>query len=382
MKPARYLQAADLQGLAQLAGDGVAGTGRLVEHLHLTITSLAAPFGETVSGRTRGITGLVYRSIHGVNSIVGASLNAAATRFLPRPSDEEISAARERWLAALNGVLGDHLEASGNRLAIPLRFRHRGQALDLRREDLSRAFPQPSRRLLVAVHGLCMNDLDWGGSSGMPERLGKALGFTPLHVHYNSGRAIANNGRELAESLEALVGQWPLPVEEIVIIGHSMGGLVAGSALEQAGSAGHGWARALSRIAFLGTPHHGAPMERLGHRFESILGLSPYTAPFTRLGRIRSAGIVDLRHGGMPRPERNVALFAVASTARSRAGRLIGGGLGDGLVPIDSALGRHADPRRELGIPAENTRIVAGAGHLGLLHHPDVYRSLRRWLRS
>jgi len=381
MSPARYLQAADLHGLAQLAGDGVAGTSRLAEQLHLTILSAATPTGKPVEGRTRGITGLVYRSILGVNSLVGASIKALGSRLAPHRPEAESSAAREQWLAALNGVLGDHLVASGNHLAIPMRFRHRGRPLCLEREALSAAFERPTGRLLVAVHGLCMNDLNWGGTDGIPDRLSRSLDYTPLYLHYNTGRAIADNGHELAQQLETLVEQWPVPVTDIVIIGHSMGGLIARCALDEGTSARRRWVDSVSRIAFLGTPHHGAPMERVGHRFESLLGMSPYSAPFTRLGGIRSAGIIDLRHGRLPRSEIEVQEFAIAATARTPAGRLLGGLLGDELVPVDSALGRHPDPELALGIPEERSRVIPDAGHLGLLYHPEVYRSLRRWLR-
>jgi hypothetical protein len=371
----------DLRGLARLAGDGVSGTSRLVEQLHLTIASRAAPVGRAVEGRTRGITGLVYGSIRGINGLVGAGVDVAS-RVFERAPTSDVSHAREQWLAGLNGVLGDHLAESGNPLAIPMRFRRDGRALVLERDRLAEAFARPSGRLLIAVHGLCMNDLHWGGADGMPERLSRALGFTPLHLHYNTGRAIADNGRDLADMLQSLFEQWPVAVEEIVIVGHSMGGLVARSALSAGTEASHPWIDSLSRMAFLGTPHHGAPMERLGHRFESLLGFSPYFAPFTRLGSIRSAGITDLRHGGLPAPVGDVGLFAVAATARGRVGGWLGATAGDGLVPIDSALGRHVDPERALDIPEANTLLVPGAGHLGLLGHPAVYRGLRRWLRG
>lgn len=378
--PIRFLTPADLHGLARLAGDGVNGTSRLVEQLHHTISSVAPPLGKSVDGPSRGITGLVYRSIRGINAVVGTSIDIVASRLMAEVSVTEPTASREHWLAVLNGIVGDHLAASSNPLAIPMRFRHQGRALLLERDQLAEAFARPSNRLLITAHGLCMNDLHWG-DSGMPQRLGRALGFTPLHLHYNSGRAIADNGRELAGLLETLVEQWPVPVDEIVIMGHSMGGLVARSALAEGKSSSHAWVAALSRMAFLGTPHHGAPLERLGHRFETVLAWSPYSAPFTRLGRIRSAGITDLRHGGLPTPGAEVELFVVAATARTRIGAVLGAAAGDGLVPVDSALGHHDDPERALAVPESNRLVVAGAGHLGLLGHPAVYRGLRCWLR-
>ncbi len=380
MIPTRYLYASDLHGLARLAVDGVAGTSEMVEQLHGTIARAAMPLGPPVVAGTRGITGMVYRSLRAVNGAVGTSINALGPLVARMPPPAP-SPARERWLAIVNGVLGDHLADSDNPLAIPMAFRFGGEALVLESAALAERIASPSGKLLIAAHGLCMNDLHWGGADGIPERLGRALGYTPLYLHYNSGRAIADNGLELARRIETLVEQWPVPVTDIVIIGHSMGGLIARCALDEGTSARRAWAKSVSRIAFLGTPHHGAPMERVGHRFESLLGMSPYSAPFVRLGGIRSAGIVDLRHGRLPASNAEVDEFAIAATARTRAGRLLGGLLGDELVPVDSALGRHPDPRLALAIPDERRLVVADAGHLGLLHHPAVYRSLRRWLR-
>ncbi|WP_376694467.1 alpha/beta hydrolase [Wenzhouxiangella sp. EGI_FJ10409] len=381
MTPTPYLHASDLHGLARLAIDGVAGTSELVEQLHGTIARVAMPLGPPVVAGTRGITGLVYRSLRAVNGAVGTSINAVAGPLVARMPPPSISPGREHWLAIVNGVLGDHLADTENPLAIPMTFRYGGDALVLEPTALADRIASPSGKLLIAAHGLCMNDLHWGGAEGIPERLGRALGYTPLYLHYNSGRAIADNGLELAQRIETLVEQWPVPVTDIVIIGHSMGGLVARCALDTGISTQQAWAASVSRIAYLGTPHHGAPMERVGHRFESLLGMSPYSAPFTRLGGMRSAGIIDLRHGRLPASEAEVDEFAIAATARTRAGRLLGGMLGDELVPVDSALGRHPDPQRALPFPDERCLVVADAGHLGLLHHPEVYRCLRRWLR-
>ena len=64
-------------------------------------------------------------------------------------------------LAALNGVLGEHLAATDNPLAIAMRLRRDGVALALAKEDLRAAIPAASGRIVVLVHGLAMNDLQW-----------------------------------------------------------------------------------------------------------------------------------------------------------------------------------------------------------------------------
>ena len=123
----------------------------------------------------------------------------------------------------------------------------------------------------------------------------------PVYLHYNSGRHVSENGREFAALLEQLVAGWPVPVDELVIVGHSMGGLVARSACHHAEAQGQAWLASLTKLVCLGTPHHGAPLERGGRWVDVLLGLSPYVAPFARLGKARSAGITDLRFGNLQR---------------------------------------------------------------------------------
>jgi hypothetical protein len=181
-----------------------------------------------------------------------------------------------------------------------------------------------------------------------------------------------------------------------------MGGLVARGALHYGLSGGMDWRDVPITVIFLGTPHHGAPLEQHGHGVDRLLRLSGFTAPFERLGRLRSAGITDLRHGNvldedwegacrfahahdtrrfLPLP-RDVRAFAIAGslghrTARGRA-RLVG----DGLVPVASALGHHRDPGRTLALPASHEWVAHGTHHLDLVSDPAVHRRIRRWLRS
>ncbi|MCZ7653807.1 MAG: GPI inositol-deacylase [Rhodocyclaceae bacterium] len=179
-------------------------------------------------------------------------------------------------LAALNGVLGDYLEASGNPLAIRMSLRRKGSALQLDKNALAAAIPNAGGRLLILAHGLCMNDLQWkrqGHDHGAA--LARDLGYTPVYLHYNSGRHISTNGREFSGLLDALLSAWPAPVDELTIIGHSMGGLLARSAWHYGMAEGRAWPLKLKGLVFLGTPHHGAPMERGGNWIDIALGLSP-----------------------------------------------------------------------------------------------------------
>jgi pimeloyl-ACP methyl ester carboxylesterase len=189
-------------------------------------------------------------------------------------------------------------------------------------------------------------------------------------------------------------------VDELVILGHSMGGLVARSACRHAESAGHAWVKRLTKLVFLGTPHHGAPLERGGRRVDVLLGLSPYVAPFARLGKTRSAGITDLRFGNLqdadwqgrerhaqkhddrrPTPlPRGVQSYLLAATLAERPGRLHSAVIGDGLVPLASALGEHREPSLALHVPKARQRIIANCGHLDLLCHEQARAVLHDWL--
>jgi hypothetical protein len=311
------------------------------------------------------------------------------------------AAEREAVIAVLNGVLGDHLAATGNPLAIPMTLRHDGQALTLRAEALAQALPQARPRVLLLLHGLCMHPRQWrrnGHDYGAT--LAAEAGCTLLHLHYNTGRHVSTNGLELADRLQALQQAWPVPLEEIVILAHSMGGLLARSAIRQAQARGDHWPSLVRKMFFLGTPHHGAPLERGGHWIDRLLGASPYTAAFSRLGKLRSAGITDLRHGSLldedwmgsdrfahghdtrtpvPLPA-GVACFAMAGVLGRGNGELSDQLLGDGLVPLDSALGRHRQAARTLAFDAGRQWVGQGLGHLDLLGHADVAAQLRAWM--
>jgi pimeloyl-ACP methyl ester carboxylesterase len=400
-----HVRATDLHGASRLAVDATLGLTNLVENLHHNILRTPGPLGTVTERPTGGITGLVYRSIRGVTRLVGGSLDALLGQVvaLVGPGDKPVSAEREAVLSALNGVLGDHLEATANPLAITMHLRHGGQALALERSAMAQALPQASPRVLVLVHGLCMNSLQWrrnGHDHGAA--LAAEGGFTPLYLHYNTGLHIGANGLLLADRLNEVLAAWPVALEEIVLIGHSMGGLVLRSAVFQAQARGDTWVQRLTKMAFLGSPHHGAPLERGGHWVDVILGASPYTAAFARLGKLRSAGITDLRHGTLleadgaaakaPAPARTsdkrtpvplpegVACYAIAGAIGTEAGTLGEKLLGDGLVPVASALGRHRVKSRNLQFAPGNTWVGQGLNHLELLDSGEVLAQLRLWL--
>ena len=401
MRRAAHVQPADIHGLGRLAIDATLGVTNLVEALHHSIARVAPPLGKPGSGRTRGLTGLVYSAVRGVTGFVGQGIDAGLARLVPVLGAKAPSAERDAMVSALNGVLGDHLAATGNPLAIPMRLRRGGKPLVIEREALSAALPRATPRIAVLVHGLCMNDRQWKrGGHDHGALLARQAGCTPVYLHYNSGLHVSTNGKALAALLESLVDAWPVPVRSIVLVGHSMGGLVLRSALHGAGEAGLAWPAKLEAMFFLGTPHLGAPLERGGNWVNVLLGASPYTAPFARLARIRSSGITDLRHGalrdedwagrdrfanrkaprdGLPIPP-GVRAHALAATTAPKAPGPGKRAPGDRLVPLASALGQHRDAARDLGIPADRRWVGTNMNHLDLLSSREAGRQMIRWL--
>src|ERR1017187_4866827 len=221
----------DLRGINRLTIAGIVGVVDLVEAMHHNIASVPGILAQPNTGRTTGITRLVYGSIRGVIRLVGHGLDRLLAQLEPLLNQRSAWRGREAMLAALNGVLGDYLAASNNPLAITTRLRRGGIALPGERLSLTAAIPQAGGKLIVLLHGLCMNDLQWrrkGHDHGAA--LARDLGYTAVYLHYNSGVHVSINGRAFAESLETLVQRWPVPLTGLVLIGHSMGGLVARSA--------------------------------------------------------------------------------------------------------------------------------------------------------
>ena len=392
---------ADLRGVNRLTIAGIAGVVDLVEAMHQQIAGVPGLRATPRRDRTSGITRLVYRSIHGVIGLVGHGLDALLAQFEPLLGERSTWPGREALLAALNGVLGDYLAASNNPLAITMQLRRGGAALPAEREPLAAAIPEAGGKLLVLLHGLCMSDLQWtrkGHDHGAA--LARDLGYTPVYLHYNSGLHVSTNGQAFAAQLESLVKNWPVPVTELALIGHSMGGLVVRSACHYGALARHHWLQRLDKVVFLGTPHHGAPLERGGNWVDILLSSTAYSAPLARLGKIRSAGITDLRFGNLvdedwtkrdrfarsrdlrvpvPLPE-GAACFAIAASTGRSAGDLSDRLLGDGIVPLPSALGHHANPQLAVNFEPSRQWVAYGTNHLDLLSRPEVYAHIRRWL--
>jgi len=354
-----------------------------------------------------GITNFVYAGMRGALAVTGAAAKLAAG--LAAAGDQELrpGTPTDMAIAALNGFAGERLARDGNPLATTMGLRHRGRTVPPERAALAAAFPGATPRLAVFVHGLACNESLWelhaerhygNRHTTHGSRLQADFSYTPLYVRYNSGLHVSDNGRQLARLLDQVVTEWPVPVDELILVGHSMGGLVVRSACHYGQAGGLDWVRGVRHVFFLGAPHLGAPLEKVANVTAWFLGLTDITRPFADALNARSVGIKDLRFGALLDEHwqsedldallvdrtGNVPLlegathYFVAATVTRDPRHPLGVAVGDLLVRQASASGRGRT--RRIQFPLENGRHFGPMNHFELLNHPDLYDQMRRWL--
>jgi pimeloyl-ACP methyl ester carboxylesterase len=323
----------ELQATGELAGSAVGGTATFIQEAHAGIA--ARPFG------LLGPLAAPVRVIH--DRIASAAYRGVASALAAGP----------RALVKLTP--GNGIPAA----------------------DTLRATP----RLAVFVHGLCETDEAWrlGRTPPYGTRLHDELGYTPLYLRYNTGLRIAHNGRRLAALLEEVVRDWPVPVEEIVLVGHSMGGLVARSACHQGGD----WARSVRHVFCLGSPHLGAPLEKGAYAVGYALNRLPETRALAKVVNGRSVGIKDLRFGSCAEedledvPFLDCATYYFVGATLSKNKRSV---VGDLLVQFPSASGQGR--KRKIPFEIDNGMHLPNATHFHLLNHPAVGDQIVSWLSA
>ncbi|CAN5592829.1 hypothetical protein BH10ACT11_BH10ACT11_10520 [soil metagenome] len=302
-------------------------------------------------------------------------------------------------------MIGDKLVEERNALGFEMTVRHRGRAVGLDREHLGRAFPDAGGRVAVFLHGLMEAEDSWKMGTSRPEsdgstygsRLEVELGFTPVYLRYNSGLRISDNGRQLSWLLDELRREWPVAITELVLIGHSMGGLIARSACHEASVADRPWLGEMKHLISLGTPNRGSLLEKLVNTGGWALSRVPESKPFGDFLNQRSMGIRDLRFGFIRdedwadrdpdalhlrddtepiSPVGGVEYHYVTGSLNERHKHPANVLFGDALVHVSSGKG----PRLTDGSREGNTHHVGGVGHFRLLNDPRVYDRMRYWL--
>lgn len=305
-------------------------------------------------------------------------------------------------LGVLNGLVGDYLHRTGNGLATEMTLVKGGAEVRATSSGLAGAYREASGRLVLLVHGLMNTEADWEMPDGSDygTLLQRDLGFTPLYVRYNTGVAIPDNGAALAALLEQVVGAFPVPVTELLLVGYSMGGLVIRSACHVAARAGHAWLALVKRAIYVGTPHLGAPMERVGRVVTKVLRTidDPYTRLVGEIADLRSDGLKDLgdadvTHEDRERRSPSISLrdprhpvpllpqirhyLVAGDLAEGPARAHLGALFGDAVVPVPSATNGACVDAATYALPPDHVRLVPHANHVSLSKNPAVYVHVR-----
>ncbi|MCJ7753010.1 MAG: alpha/beta fold hydrolase [Thermoanaerobaculales bacterium] len=304
----------------------------------------------------------------------------------------------ENSISSLNAWIGDYLSQTGNELQQPMAFYQDNRPVAP--EDT--AMP-PTGKVCVLVHGLGCNESLWSfpaphDGGGYGELLERRCGYMPLYLRFNTGLRISTNGKQLADLLEQFCANYDAAVTELLLIGHSLGGLVIRSACHLGSEAGQGWVSRVRHVVYLGSPHLGAPLEKTTNVATNVLGLFNTTA--TRVIRdllnTRSAGVKDLRFGNLVERDwldcdpdelmnnRRVTVPWLATAHHHLAvGQALAGmeAFGDAMVWPESAAGRARGS--ETGAPAgSDVQVMPGLDHLALARDPAVYQHIERWVRE
>jgi pimeloyl-ACP methyl ester carboxylesterase len=406
------MRKAEIRSLGEIAAGSLAQSGVTAREVHSAVAGRVFGMLGPLGTPARVVHDEVSRASYGaVAGALRAPLRAGGNLIAERAREGSAalaeSPAGSGVLGALNGIAGDRLARAHPDLALELTVRRGGKDVQLDADGLAGSFPEATPRLAVFVHGLCETDDAWRraplGGPRRPSygsRLRDELGYTPIHLRYNTGLRVSENGRRLAAALDRIASNWPSEIEEIALIGHSMGGLVARSACHYGEQEGHGWTAQLRHVFCLGTPHLGAPLEKATHMAAWTLGRLPESRPFADLFfNGRSAGIKDLRHGSLVEEDwsdvdpddflrsrcrevpflPNATYCFIGATLTKRPDGL-GAMIGDLLVNYPSASG-HGRSRR-IPFEADKGRHIGGMHHLQLLNDPAVYEQIRDWLQA
>ncbi len=396
----------ELKAAGRLGGRAMAGLVRNIEQVHRAVAGRAFASAGPAGAPARLVHGLiadgVYLAIRTASTVAGVTGGLVLAPLAAGGQPAGRDRAGNLAVAALNAAVGDRLEVDLAPLAIRTAVRAGGCDVDLTAEQVAAVFPGATPRLALFVHGLGETEDSWRRRSGesLPygERLRAGFGYTAVYVRYNSGRHVSHSGRELADLVDGLAAAWPVPVSDIMLVGHSMGGLVIRSACQHGADGSADWVSLVRHVFYLGTPHLGAPLARAAGLAAWALGQFAEARPFAALAA-GPASVRDLRHGYLLDQDwagcgqehclhdhrsdapllPDARHYVIGATITADPGSPAGAIVGDLLVQPDSAHGRRGGHQR-IPFPAGHGRLFGRLHHFDLLNHPGVWEAMRAFL--
>jgi len=314
-------------------------------------------------------------------------------------------------ISAFNGIIGDYLNQRENELAIDMAFYNNNKAIDLNKSISEQINIKLSSKICIFVHGLCCNESFWFFNTDSENKdqytsygilLNKEKKYTPFYLRYNSGLHISENGEKLSNLLDQFISAYDKKINEISLIGHSMGGLLLSSASIYGQNFNHKWIKKAKNFIYIGSPHMGSPLEKLGNIISFALDIPnhPVTDLIEKIVNVRSSGIKDLRYGNIKHEEwkdhnpdefltshrEKISLlqgakhYAIAGTIPNNPDGVASNIIGDALVRKPSAL--IDDMQKEYGnqLKSDNIQTFPGVNHINLGHNLDVYKQIKKWL--
>lgn len=397
-----------------LVGEGHESTARTVRKVTDRVEPIREPAKVVDSIRrvsTLGVLSAIKLTNRAVEVVTDAGLDVAERRLWADGAPAEAVPMRgdapggAPWLGdaaigLVNAAVGHHLDARGNGLGVDMVLRAGDRYVLPKAEALREALPDARPHVVLFVHGLGTTEWSWcleaeayhgDPSASFGSLLARDLDVTPLWLRYNTGRHVSENGRELSELLERLVETYPVELGSLTIVGHSMGGLVTRSACHYGRASACRWVERVGHVFYLGSPHQGAPLAKLAHALDRVLGAVdlPGTRVTSRILAGRSHGIGDLRHGAivdedwlapMPIASNEAPLLEgarhcfVSATLTEDPEHPLGQLVGDLLVRVPSASGPALTTETHFPIDATSR---GGVLHHQLQNHPAVYAQIR-----
>jgi hypothetical protein len=300
----------------------------------------------------------------------------------------------------INGLHGDSMDEKGHQALVKMSFRYKSRDIEISQIKDYINLSENKGKLIILIHGLMNDDNIWHSNpEDLIQRMGSFLEkqnkANILYLRYNTGRHISQNGQDFSLLIQNLLDFYRKDITEIVIMAHSMGGLVTRSACYYAGKLDHNWISILKKVFLIGVPNEGSYVARIAHMTQYFMRKIDPTDndKVAKFFEIRSNGIKDLSFGFLIDedwqntdyenkkvvkatkilPLKNVEYFLIAGiVSDEKSKKKIFNFFGDGLVEKKSALS-NLFKENEMQSGLVNFKLFENENHLALLESKEVH---------